>query len=258
VSEGLPDWVLEAEEEIVEQFDAMLAPLVAKAIEIHVGSFTADAADAVTVEWHLAVEEFIADDVSDVWLTAVLEASGQVPETPADFPEVVNKNGIEYQQQATNRIVGATNDLWGEINDQIVTNLVMGMDVADLADEVEKISGFSSRRAAAIARTETLAAYNNGDWAGVKALGEFGPTHKQWLASGAVGQYRPTHLKVSGTVLEIDEPFQVGDVSMMRPHEPGSPASEVVNCRCTTLQYWPGDELPDGSIIPERAAPEDE
>ena len=256
MSQVLPDWVLEAEEEIVERFDAMLASLVAKAIEIHVRSFTADAADAVTVEWHLAVEEFIEEGLSEVWLTAVLEASGQVPETPADFPEVVNQNGIEYQQQATNRIVGATNDLWSEINDQIVTNLVMGMDVADLADEVEKISGFSSRRAATIARTETLAAYNNGDWAGVKALGEFGPTHKQWLAT-ADARTRPSHMEVSGTVLEIDEPFQVGGVSMMHPHEPGSPAGEVVSCRCTLLNYWPGDELPDGSTIPERAAPED-
>lgn len=253
----LPEWLDAAEQKAVARFDRLLAPIFAEAIEGYVNTLTAadpTVFDGVDAKVSMAVTQMIEEEFTEIYLTAAIDTTKKAPVVPDDFPAVVNQKAMVYESQATNRIVGASEALWADVRDQVVTNLYLGMDIDVMQEQVAKIGQFATGRAEAIARTETLGAYNGGDWDGYKALAEFGPTHKMWLAT-ADARTRPSHVEVNGTVVEMDEPFQVGGVSMMRPHDPGAPAAEVVNCRCTTLAYWPGDELPDGTTVEGNTKP---
>lgn len=254
MDDTLPDWVTDAEAAIVEQFDRLLAPIVAKLIASHAAALTADAGDELSYEWQMAVDKLIEEGLMEVYLTAAIEVAGAAPTDPSElFPEVVNTKAIAYQTEATKRVVGITDTLWADLNSRVVENLTVGMDIKTLTKEVEAIGQFATSRSRSIARTETLGAYNGGDWDGAQALGEFGPTHKRWLAT-TDGRERDSHREANGQVVPMDEPFKVGGGSMMRPHALGAPAGEVVNCRCTTQMFWPGDKLPEGSRAPDGSA----
>jgi SPP1 gp7 family putative phage head morphogenesis protein len=86
-------------------------------------------------------------------------------------------------------------------------------------------------RAKRIARTESTGALNAGAYAaylaeGVEAL--------EWVAT-TDGRTRPSHAAADGQVVAIGFPFSVGGASLRFPGDPTAPASQVVNCRCTTV-----------------------
>lgn len=71
----------------------------------------------------------------------------------------------------------------------------------------------------------------------VEAL-ENGYTKKGWL-SMRDRRVRDTHREVDGTVLPIEEPFEVGGYLMMTPKDDsmGAPDEEIANCRCS-LEFY--------------------
>lgn len=87
-----------------------------------------------------------------------------------------------------------------------------------------------SWRAELIARTEILTASNEGAYIGAKATGL--ALNKVWIAR-LDGRERESHRAVNGQIKPIDDPFDVGGVSMQKPGQSGAPADEVCNCRCT-------------------------
>jgi uncharacterized protein with gpF-like domain len=92
-------------------------------------------------------------------------------------------------------------------------------------------------RAMTIARTETIRAANQGAVASTAAAVEAMPDMtviKTWVATSD-GKTRPHHREMDGkSVLGMSTPFLLpGGVTMLYPHDPNAPASEVANCRCT-------------------------
>lgn len=67
----------------------------------------------------------------------------------------------------------------------------------------------------------------------VEAL-EAGYTRKEWL-SMRDRKVRDTHREVDGTIIPIDEPFDVGGYLMMTPKDDslGAPDEEIAGCRCS-------------------------
>ena len=63
---------------------------------------------------------------------------------------------------------------------------------------------------------------------------EAGYTRKEWL-SMRDRKVRDTHREVDGTVIPIDEPFDVGGYLMMTPKDDslGAPDEEIAGCRCS-------------------------
>lgn len=249
-------WLDDREADLVDKLDEAITAIIEPRIIAYAATLTAagdpSTLDGAAPEWREVVDNVIIADLTETYLATALvayqtsPARGLVDE--AEWVEVVNQRAVEYQEAATNRIVGASTQMWTDVRDRVTANLLDGMEIDALRREVEATTQFARGRSEAIARTETLGAYNGGDWAAMKGLGEFGPTHKGWLATRDA-RTRPSHAEANGQVVGIDEPFQVGGVEMMRPHAPGAPAGEVVNCRCVMLSYWPGDTLPDGSTV---------
>ena len=87
-------------------------------------------------------------------------------------------------------------------------------------------------RALRIARTEVVAASNQGAMAGARALDV--PLQKYWIPTYDE-RTRDTHLPMEQqNPKEMDEAFMVGGVWPAEcPGDPDLPAEEVINCRCT-------------------------
>jgi len=233
-----------AREAVVAYADAMTAavgdPAVFDAAEVAWRGFITQEVGSYVAGIHLngAMVAFfrtpgldgIIDDVAEAWLT------------------VVNEGAVTYQATATNRIVQASASTWSDVRSKTVTALSEGLSNEELKESIEAVTGYSEYRAATIGRTETMQAYNAGDLAGAKGLGEYGPHEKVWIAA-LDARTRVEHAEADGQTVGINEMFVVMGEQIERPGE-GS-AANVVNCRCVMEFLYPGDARPDGSVVPE-------
>jgi len=67
---------------------------------------------------------------------------------------------------------------------------------------------------------------------------------KEWLAVED-SRVRPDHAGADGQVRDMDEPFLVGGVRMMRPGDPAAPANQVIRCRCSVAYREKRYEISD-------------
>lgn len=92
----------------------------------------------------------------------------------------------------------------------------------------------SNRRAVSIACNESMFCINNEEHQNAVKSGK---KSKLW-DDVKDNRERPTHRMVGGSIVDINEPFRVGDSLMMFPKDEslGAKAEEIINCRCT-IQY---------------------
>jgi hypothetical protein len=106
-----------------------------------------------------------------------------------------------------------------------------GVGVSELATRIRAqvfADTVTTARATTIARTETVGALNEGAW--IKATGSGIFRAKRWIDQRD-GKVRPSHrTAASDGWIPIDQPHSNG---LQYPHAPGSPAAEVIHCRCS-------------------------
>lgn len=114
--------------------------------------------------------------------------------------------------------------------DQSVNNLTVAIrqQLEGLEGEIETMRDQLGTRARLIARTETTGVANG---ARVLTMQANGVEEHEWLSAGDAA-VREDHATLSGTVRRVGEVFDHG---LRWPGDPNGPASQVVNCRCTTL-----------------------
>jgi hypothetical protein len=270
--EEVTAWLQEAEDQIAARYVTELTKLVRQAANRYLDSIPPlvaaggdpGAFDGVSAKLHV-LSGMVAQDVATVHQTGAMTAwlrllpsgvpSGlryrMAESAQSDWAAVVNGNALDALQNASNRITGATDRVWADVQGKIEQGLRAGVAIPELKKQVVEVTHFSEFRAEMIARTETLNAYNAGVVDGANALpAQYRPVAKEWLATSD-GRTRPDHADADGQLVEWNGKFQVGASLMDRPHANGAPAAEVVNCRCTMLVYYPGDRLPDGTIAGE-------
>lgn len=110
----------------------------------------------------------------------------------------------------------------------------------------------SLARASTIVRTSLGQAYGvAGQLRKVQAQKLVPDLQKQWRRSGKIHS-RWSHDAVDGMVVDADKPFRIPTkgagafVEMMHPHDPQAPASEVINCGCTSRPWLNRWGLPAG------------
>ena len=254
----IEDWLIGHEERIADIYRVSLELIVFQAAEAYTATLVASG-DPAALDGYTVALTALADDtageITDMYQSGGLSAwlrrgADNVPpiDVQAAWAKVMDVNAIAFLETTTNRMRNSTLEVWGDVKGKVNQSLLTGMSNVDLQKEVKKITGYSASRAEAIARTETMGAYNGGLEEGAMAMPpEHRPVAKEWLATRD-SRTRKTHKAANGQVVGMDEEFVVGGRSMSRPLASGAPADEVVNCRCTMLLYYPGDELPDGSI----------
>jgi len=100
-------------------------------------------------------------------------------------------------------------------------------------------------RADTIAATDGLKLINQGRYLAVSQAAESVGANgtKTWLHTTSI-EPRETHLDTVGTTIDIDEPFDVGGVSMLYPGDQslGAGPEDVINCKCgVSYDLQPGD-----------------
>lgn len=112
----------------------------------------------------------------------------------------------------------------------------------------EAVSGdIGRRRAATIARTETLIATNKASDEAARATGL--RMVKEWGATEDA-RTRPDHAAADGQTREMDEDFDVGGEKMSYPGDTKGSAKQVINCRCVVLYRPIRPDSPTSSSAP--------
>ena len=255
------EWIVSVEVEAAKLLGDAAADIAEKHLNMYVDTLVASGDpsvfDGMTALWQVVVDEFLSLGVNPLYLQGSIGAQLGAPLMPIDllatWTEVVNVNAAAYVMTASNRIVGASSSIWSQVQFAAEQAISVGVEIPKLRAEVEQITGYARVRAQAIARTETIGAYNAGDIEGARALGEYGPVEKSWLATFGP-RTRDSHAEANGQTVLMEESFIVGGVAMDRPLDPSGPANEVVNCRCVMQMFFVGDTRPDGTTIEAVAA----
>lgn len=117
----------------------------------------------------------------------------------------------------------------------VARSLKEGWTVPETADRIyAKLSDAKPWQATMLARTDLISLSNGGSYAAAQALGDKAPLYKRWLNADDE-KVRPTHVEANMQVVELDQPFKVGDALLLYPGDPAGPDGEVINCRCTLI-----------------------
>ena len=252
-------WIDEQAERVAVLARTQLRKIVLRAYDAYLSTLTAAgdlaAFDSIPQEWGVFVGEQLLDEIDGVYRSGAVAAWNQAPTTAAlgesaalAWAAVVNEDAVSYAAQASNRLAGVGHDIWMKVNSEVTEAIRQGTGTEALKNEIERLTGFSEFRADTIARTEIGSAFVNGNYEAQKALGEYGAVFKEWL-SVADARTRPEHAALNGTVIPFDDMFDAGGEMMRAPHDETASAANVVNCRCDVLFYYPGDTLPDGTLV---------
>lgn len=124
---------------------------------------------------------------------------------------------------------GINNSTFISLNRIVGEGIEKGKSIEAIAKDIKGFySHISKSRAPKIARTES-ASMINGQQA--KTYKEKGVKQKRWIG----GSVRDTHIAVSGTTIDINDSFSVGNDSLMYPGDPSGSAEETINCVCSLV-----------------------
>lgn len=143
--------------------------------------------------------------------------------------DIVNQPTIDFLNQQTLFLESIIDTVEENLTNIISDGVKEGLTNAEIADNIKHTMNVTSNRSAMIARTEITSAANGGR---SLALKENGIEEHSWLNSQDT-DVREEHM-FSETV-KIGEEFQNGLKFPGDKTGSGSYASNVVNCRCTTI-----------------------
>jgi HK97 family phage portal protein len=130
-----------------------------------------------------------------------------------------------------------------KIANQLREGLEADEGINELESRVRQVLGANRTRALTIARLETGSAVSAGRHAGLEASGA---KLKSWL-SARDKAVRDSHRQAETDYAEgipLEQPFKVGDATLMYPTDPAGPPEEIINCRCVELALMPaGKEI---------------
>lgn len=166
--------------------------------------------------------------------TAARRLMGQ--EQRADVFDETAESRRWIRAQTGSRIVQVSNNTIKAVKRFISRSFIDGLTTDEIARGLVNNGIFGRARAFRIARTEVVAASNAGNnFATAKVL----PNErfqKVWLSSRDI-RVRDTHFAVDGQAVDLDAAFKLAGGSLRFPGDStlGASASEIVNCRCTTI-----------------------
>jgi len=258
---ALRRWLIAQEDALAEVMAREVTRIVQRSVQAFESTLEALTAsgdmsvfDDIPVSWMGVIDERLLPVAEQMFFSGGLAVYGAAPALPpaaaTGWAAVVNDNARAYLAQRRNLMVGVGQNLFQGVIGQVDRALRTGASAEAIKRTLEGLGRFSEFRADTIARNEIQNAYANGNWQGSVALGEYGPVEKMWLAT-MDRRTRDSHADANGQVRAFAEPFDVGGIPMMHPHDEMAPAEETIQCRCVLLEFWPGDPRPDGSIVGE-------
>jgi len=176
------------------------------------------------IDWE--IEKLIFREASEPIVAKIVEERGK---------KVASVLGSKFvmTDEVKKFVVGKAKKFADEVNETtkgILKNKLKGSE--DLEKDVKNaFSGMISARTNGIAITETTSASGEADIVAYKQSGVV--KKKQWLSCRDT-RVRDSHKDLDGEVRGLDEKFSNG---LLYPGDMKGKASEVCNCRCTTIPY---------------------
>lgn len=127
-----------------------------------------------------------------------------------------------------------------QINSTIESAIIQGLSIEHIADNLQnRLENVNRSSAIKTARTATTCAQNAGNLDSFYKAEEMGiETEKQWMCTQD-DRTRESHLELDGEHVPVDEEFSNG---LQYPGDPSGDPSEIYNCRCTMIAYFPDIE----------------
>ena len=152
-----------------------------------------------------------------------------------DMP-MINRQAAMNQMARPQQIIRTTADMLAREIAFSIETLPEGLSRVEIARRLRPVINqlfdeMRQNRVNVITETTAVGAFEAGQ---LQAWLLSGVPFKMWL-SQRDGRVRPSHIVADGQVVDVAEPFLVGNALMQHPGDPNGPASEVVNCRCTML-----------------------
>lgn len=242
-------FLLEGEQRIADEFIRVLDQwftAVRRAVFSGLGTRWATVdplgAQAAAPAWARLVEEFIAEAVA--WVVG--QAYHRVLGEGYAF---TNRPWVaQHLEDVYNHVVRVPDEVFDLMRRELDAGINDGESIPELAARIDEqlLRAGAERwqnRAVTIARTETVSAYNGATEDAFEVFEEaFGiELEKVWLAS-MDHRTRDTHFAADGQRVPKNGAFVVGGFPGQYPGDPGLPAKERINCRCTVLYVEPGEE----------------
>lgn len=170
-----------------------------------------------------------------------LDKSGVVNITKELDPfDVYNPLVVEWlEYYAGNDCKLVTETTITQLRDSLIEAYLAGESIPKIAERVSAIfAEAKENRAKTIARTEIIAASNQGAYFGYKQTGVI--EKKGWLAA-LDERTRQAHVEAGQKygddegAIPLDEPFLVGGEYLNAPGDPSASAKNRINCRCTII-----------------------
>lgn len=135
------------------------------------------------------------------------------------------------------KIEGLSDSAWEKIRSE----LTLGVMGNKTPQEVAKAIGMNlkdpsiftsiAHRAEVITQTEMGRVFSTAAELRMEEAGDYvKDLEKMWRHVGHPKVPRPSHLAADGQHVPVDEPFDIGGVTMMYPRDPGAPIEETINC----------------------------
>lgn len=147
-----------------------------------------------------------------------------------------------------------------KFNAAITQSVLQGESIPHAAERLQKVLGMDEATAVRSARTAMTSAENAGRVDSYRRAEAAGIELKQqWMATPDA-RTRPSHRALDMEIVKVGEDFHAAGGNLRYPGDPKGPASEVYNCRCTLVAWFPGIEqedparwtrLPDGMTYEE-------
>lgn len=156
----------------------------------------------------------------------------------AMLPSIDTKQLAAMRTFMTDRMtdIGAT--VAAKINGQMGLVVIGTQSTGDAISQVANIIDQGGRsRATTIVRTELGRVYSTAAHERQQQAKKYLPgMKKQWRRSGKIHS-RLAHDAADGQIQPVDDPFIVGGVALMYPHDPKAPAAHTINCGCISLPF---------------------
>lgn len=190
------------------------------------------------------IKELVKKNIENLVVLFHTKNKTQKPEDTNYFDEkFFNDNSVKYIK---NHVIKFSKEVQQTTHDSVINSLVEGYkageSMTELANRIDSLPEFDRNRAIKVARTETMAASNAGEYESYNQCDYvIGST---WLSSHD-SRVRATHAAANGQKRKLGDPFDVGGYKLMFPGDSslGAPAKEVIHCRCTSLPIFQGESL---------------
>ena len=173
------------------------------------------------------------------WRSWFLQAYPWVMQKNVDTEEDRRERARRFaEQQAAKRVSGITDTVRDKIKSIVKEAVGSDMAPAEIARRLrQEIGDFGKARSETIARTESHTTVMSAQYdASIEAQKEFDIRMDKVWVSTADDRTRETHRDANMQQVPFDQPFKIGDTTLMHPGDPNGDPGEIINCRCTMIE----------------------